>query len=462
MIGGQRIVLVVFLAVLGVAALRDVVRLGDALPWHKMYDFQDFYCAGTVVAGGGNPYRYEPLHTCEQRVERDTALYAAHPALVIPAPQPPYDFVPFAALARLDFDRARTLYALAIVVVLALSVLALARSGIPIDVAAIALVLPVGYLELDSGQIVPFAFLFLCACGAALVMHRDMLAGIFASLALIEPHLGLPVALGAFFFVPRARIALLATCTLLAAIGVATVGFPIVVEYLTRVLPAQAASELAFPYQYSLTYALDLFGASPTMAQIAGEGSFVVLLAAGLWIAPRLAAKLERRELLVFFPAACAVMAGPYLHMVALCFAIPAALVFATRLSGSLRDVSAVIACTLMIPWIMVWAIKKLFLASIFLAVLLLVRLQVTPWFAVAFVTAATALIYAFELRSPDLPATSTAAVHFGNTELAQTEWRAFTDQLRTRDFRWFAIKLPTWGALTALLAVAFATVRGK
>jgi len=425
-----------------------------------MYDFQDFYCAGDVIDRGGDPYRYEPLHTCEQRVRRNAALYAAHPALVIPAPQPPYDFVAFMALARLDFEPARMLYAGAIVVAFVLSILALAKTGIPADVAAIALVLPVGYLQLDSGQVIPFAFLFLTACGAALTARRDAIAGIFAAIATIEPHLGLSTAIAVLFFVPRARVALLATGAALAAAGIAAVGPHVAFEYVTRVLPAQAGSEIAFPYQYSLTYALNALGVAPAVAQTAGIASFLVLLAAGLWLAPRLARSLERRELLAFFPAATAVMAGPYLHMVSLCFAIPAALVFATRLTGRLRDVSAAAVCALMVPWIMVWAIKKLFLAVVFLIVVLLLRLQVTPWFAVTLVTSVTALIYAFELRSPDLPATSGALGRFGAGDLAQAEWRAFTDQLRTGNVRWFAIKLPTWSALTALLAVAVARLR--
>ncbi|MGA8533841.1 MAG: glycosyltransferase family 87 protein [Candidatus Tumulicola sp.] len=457
---GRRLVFVLLLIVLGVAALRDLSRLGDAFPWRKMYDFQDFYCAGRAVDAGSNPYRYEPLHSCERYVMRNTPLYANHPALAIPAPQPPYDFVPFMALGRLDFDRARTLYAVAIVVAFGLSVVALALTGIPADIALVALLLPVGYLELDAGQIVPFSFVFLVACGAALARRRDALAGVFAALTLIEPHLGVPGALAALCFVPRARVPLLATAAAMSAIGVLTVGWPASIEYLDRVLPAQAASELAFPYQYSLTYALHVLGASPAVATIAGEASFGLLLIVGLWIAPRLARKLERRELLVFFPTACAVMAGPYLHMIALCFAIPAALVMAIRLTGTLRDVSAAALCALAIPWIMVWAVKKLFLASIFSVVFLLIRLGVTPWFAIAFASSVAALIYVFELRSPELPSVTAFNAKIPNDALAQTAWRAFTDQLPTRDVRWFAIKVPTWTALAALLAVALAALR--
>jgi len=48
----SRGVLIVALALLAIAALRDFVRLGDALPWRQLYDFADFYCAGAALDGG--------------------------------------------------------------------------------------------------------------------------------------------------------------------------------------------------------------------------------------------------------------------------------------------------------------------------------------------------------------------------------------------------------------------------
>ena len=45
----RKIVLIFAFGLLGIAALRDLARLGDALPWNRLYDFQDFYCAGEAI-----------------------------------------------------------------------------------------------------------------------------------------------------------------------------------------------------------------------------------------------------------------------------------------------------------------------------------------------------------------------------------------------------------------------------
>ena len=69
-----------------------------------MDDFPDFYCAGWALDRGANPYTYEPLHTCERRVNvGDTfrgQLFARNPWVAFPAPLPAYDFFPFMALGR--------------------------------------------------------------------------------------------------------------------------------------------------------------------------------------------------------------------------------------------------------------------------------------------------------------------------------------------------------------------------
>lgn len=456
----RRIALAIFLVVLGLAALRDLARLGDAFPWLQMHDFQDFYCAGEAVDRGANPYTYEPLHACEHRVNR-TQLFTEHPALVIPAPQPPYDFPPFMALAKLPFEQARAVYAVAIVLAALIAAFALSRTGVPFDLCAVVLALPVAYLELDAGQIVPFAFLFLTLAGAALAARRHAWAGVCAALVTIEPHFGLSAALATLLFVPRARLALLLTAAFLAAVAAGIVGPATAASYAVRVLPAHALTEIGFPYQYSLTYALRFFGASPNVAQAAGDASFLVFLIAGLWIAPRLAARLRRPELLVFVPAATAAMAGPFLHMDELCFAIPAALVLAWTLQGLPRTLSAAALCVLTVPWIMAWAMKKLLLAAVFSCVYALVRLEIAPGGAVLTAVCIAAALYAFEFRSPSVPAPLAGAGRFDPNDLAQRAWRAFTGDLRITDPRWFAIKLPSWGALATLFGVALTASRG-
>ena len=63
-----RVVVIVALTLLAIAAVRDFARLGDALPWRQLYDFSDFYCGGSALDARADPYRYESLRGSEHRV----------------------------------------------------------------------------------------------------------------------------------------------------------------------------------------------------------------------------------------------------------------------------------------------------------------------------------------------------------------------------------------------------------
>ena len=218
-----------------VIALRDATRLGDQLPWRLIGSFSDFYCAGMALDRGQSPYRYEPLHTCEHRLDA-APLIRANPALVIPAPQPPYDFPPFMLLARWSFPFSATLYAIAIALAMLVCALAFTRMGIPFDLALVAFAIPAGYQEMAAGQVVPFALLALVLCGAALAAGRDALAGALAALVAIE-QFGAPVALTMLLYVPRARWSLIVTAIAMGAAGLWAVGPQGFAGYFLSVLP---------------------------------------------------------------------------------------------------------------------------------------------------------------------------------------------------------------------------------
>jgi hypothetical protein len=453
----SRGVLLVALALLAIAALRDLARLGDALPWHQLYDFADFYCAGAALDGHKDPYRYEPLHACEHRVNL-TSAYRRDPARVVPAPLPPYDFPPLMLAARATFSLARTLGAIAILLALAIAVWAVARCGVPLDLTALALALPAGYVLLNAGQVVPFALAALAACGAALASRREGAAGILAALTLIEPHLGLPVCVALFAWVPRSRVTLAATILALALLAVSTVGITGVGEYLGRVLPGQAAAETGYVYQYSLTYLLHTIGASQNAALFAGEFSYVAALFFGVWLGRRIATQSDRRELLAYFPAACSIIGGPYVHMVDLAFAIPAVLVLATSGPARSRNVAAVALALLAVPWIPVWITKKLFLATLFVLGAILLRLHLKAPLAIASFVAIAATIYLFELAPPAPLAASSAL--FPPDALAQQAWQAYVSRLGAAAPLWLWVKVPTWLAFGALVIAALGALR--
>jgi hypothetical protein len=448
----SRGVLLVALALLAIAALRDFARLGDALPWRQLYDFADFYCAGEALDRHADPYTYEPLRSCEHRVN-DSALFREDPRRVVPAPLPPYDLAAFAVIARAGFAPARAIDAVAILLAIAATVWALALCGIPLELAALALVLPAAYVLLNAGQVVPFALVALAFCGAALARGRDRVAGLFGALTLVEPHLGLPVCAALLLWTPRSRVPLAATGVVLAVVAALTSGLGGTVEYVWRVLPAQAAAETGYVYQYSLTSLLRVLGAPPSAALAAGDLSYLVAVGLGLWLGRRSAASLGRRELLAFLPAACSVAGGPYVHMVDVAFAIPAALVLATSLRGAPRTVAAVALCLLAVPWIPVWITKKLFLATLFVLAALLLRLRAgVPVSVTTFLSIAVA-VYLFELFPPPAFAASTGV--FAAGDLAQRAWGDSVARLGAAGPAWFVVKVPTWTALAALLTVA-------
>jgi hypothetical protein len=226
------------------------------------------------------------------------------------------------------------------------------------------------------------------------------------------------------------------------------------IAYLTSVLPAHAASELHFPYQYSATYLAASLGAGPATAALIGAFSYLALLVIGLALVPRASAQLQRRELLVFVPALCAVVGGAFLHQEELCFALPALLVYAWVARGKLQIAAAIALCALSIPWILVWGEKQLFLASLFVCAVILLQLRLDARVTLATLAAFALVIYLFELQPPHLPVPATALRSYPPNSLVQNAWRDYAEGRSTKDALWLAIKGPTWLALLAGLAV--------
>ena len=455
----RRLVAGVLLVLLAVAALRDLARLDGALPWRTMVDFPDFYCAGRALDRGANPYTYEPLHSCERRVNVGNAfraaLFADNATLAVPAPLPPYDLLPFKEIARMPVGEARLLDAIAIAASVLVCAAFLAALGVSFWLAAAALAFPAGYIELNTGQIVPFALLLLVLCGWALARRHDPLAGVLAVCTWVEPIAGLPVTLAVLFFVPRARWAAGVTAAAVALLALSVGGEDLLRQYVTRVVPAQAASELHFPFQYSLSYALAHFGMASGAARSIGEISYLLLLFAGLMLASRAARRQRRRELLVFVPALCCVLGGAYLHAEELALAVPALLVFSVQARGTARIACAAALCGLAVPWILVWGEKQLFLASLFVCAVILLQMELRTRAAVTLFVLIAAAIYALELHPPHLPVPTTSAKRYSPNALVEDEWREYAERRGTTDPLWFAIKIPAWSALLAGVALA-------
>jgi len=190
---------------------------------------------------------------------------------------------------------------------------------------------------------------------AALAARRGNGPGAAASVAVmsLEPHLALPVWLGLLVCAPPVRRAVLAAGAGLAAVSLSA-GPDLNVEYLARVLPAHARSELFnFGEQYGLSPLLAAAGVSPATALRLGSADYALMLAAGLGIGWALVRRTGDRAFAVTAPLAYVVLGGPFLHIHQTVAAVPLGLMLLARArSGSpVFIVAAVGLLCLAIPW---------------------------------------------------------------------------------------------------------------
>ncbi|HVN69196.1 MAG TPA: hypothetical protein VMU38_06070, partial [Candidatus Binatia bacterium] len=255
----------------------------------------------------------------------------------------------------------------------------------------------------------------------------------------------------------RARAAVAASALALAVASAVLVGPGGLIEYFTAVLPAHADAELYFPFQYSLSWLLGSLGVAAGAAKLAGTASYIAFSAVGLMLAKTTSVALRRRELLVFVPALSSLVGGRFLHQEELCFAIPALAIFSIAARGRSRVVAAAALCIVALPWLLVWPTKGLFLASIFVCAVILIRLRIDLRIAVPILAVVAAAIFALQSQPPMLwppPPGSEQPVYAAN-ELAQDSWVGYINSLNGVNLSWLYVKIPTWIALLAALGVA-------
>ncbi len=176
-----------------------------------------------------------------------------------------------------------------------------------------ALSLSLGATSIPFGQVVPFALAAICASALFASTGRWRAASITAAVAMIEPHLGLPVCMALAVWAPATRVTLVLSFTVLAMLSLAMLGVAANVEYVVRVLPAQALSEAANDMQYSLTSVLASAGAADTVAVRAGSFWYLVLIVTAVFVAGALAKKTGNVAFLACVPPAFAVFGGAYI-----------------------------------------------------------------------------------------------------------------------------------------------------
>jgi hypothetical protein len=318
-------------------------------------DFRAYYCAARVAAAGEDPYLAAPLGACETELGASVGL-KYDPRFPDPAPLPGYVITAFMPLASLPYPYAAAVWYAVLLAAIALSAVLLAQlTGLPLVVAG-AMVYGTELVgAVQFAQLAPLVTLALLAAAALMRRGRDGFAGLTLSLTLLQPQVGLPVALAAFLWKPGMRRGLVAGAVVFALAAWRGTGPHGTDEFLRVVLPAQAFAQVPLDIQYGLAWLLHVAGLREAAAVRIATLQYAATALAAVLLARRAARALQADEALLFFPAAASVLGGSYIHEFQFCLALPFAALLLARSEGALRSVAAAAAVLLALPSAIGW-----------------------------------------------------------------------------------------------------------
>ena len=415
-------------------------------------DFKAFWCAGSVLSHGGDPYAAAPMVRCEYA---DPAFRPYHSALVaIPAPLPGYALLPFAALAHLPYAVAAMLWLAALVISTVACVILCAKlSGRSLLLCAAAFLLPALALWLPVGEIVPVALAGALLAAYAMRLGRPIIMIVGLVLLALEPHLALGVWIAAALYdrrniVPIAGVAF----ALLALWALGADGSPL--AYLRTVLPLHAYAELPRDNQYSLSWIAFALGASQHFALTAGTASYALFTGAGVVLGRLLARETRDPFPLIATVLFAEVFGGTFIHDTQTAVAIPAALILS----------DAALMC-LVVPWLLISKEPLILPVTIANCAIVARNLRIPKVTPLMTWCAATILVLVFfTLRIRHMAPPQPLAFPLAGSVFASGPWGAYV-WAHYADFgvmSW-AVKLPTWTGLILLwIAAAKIAVRAE
>lgn len=423
-------------------------------------DFRAFYCAGQLSMHGFDPYRQEPLYSCEAQPV-SPILWHAVGHVTDPAPLPPYALALFVPLSLLPFGAAAFAWTLVLAaawisVVTALRIMTGYRWSVLIAAGLFA-----AMMSLSLGQLAPVAIALMTLAALLLYFERPAWAGALTALALVEPHVALPSCIAMLVAVRRSRFPLVAVGFGLAALSM-LFGVQRNIEYFIYTLPSHALSDVADVGQYSATVVAHVLGLSDGAASHVGTFWYVIAAAIGIATACRIAKRLAFQPLVVVVPIAFAVFGGPYVHWQQVAAAIPAALLLASRERRASPLFGAAIA-GLAIPWL--YAVGWGFLIPGAVAVVAVIVWELCkPRAAVMALTVAGSfallllLNHALAKGAPAAP----FAIAVPPGAWADASWGAYVRaRIPIGSGLFFWLHLPTWCALGAVVVCAMRAAWG-
>lgn len=419
-------------------------------------DFRAFYCAARVASHGADPYRTEPLRTCETGIGM-SRFFEKNRGVTIPAPLPGYAIAAIVPLTLLPFAAAAAIWTLLLLLAWFACVATLSRfAGIPWEMALAAFALSLGMLSLPFGEVVPIALACICLSAYFAWKGRARAAAVAAAGAMIEPHLGLPACIALAWWRPATRLPLAIAFGVLAVLSIVTVGVATNVEYFTSVLPAHALSEATRDTQYSLTAILSALGLAQTEAVRDGTLWYVAMLAAGTFVAGALAKKTRNDAFLLCVPPAFAVFGGTFIHVTQIAAAVPAAVLAMGYAKRPYRELAILALLLLAVPW--GWSISPALILAPLVPVGYLAWRATNGNVIAALLAAIGAAILVFGFQE----LYTITALHFGahlsapkiDASLPESSWSGYSRGNSSGTPAAWAVRLPTWFGLALLLAL--------
>jgi hypothetical protein len=422
-----------------------------ALAQHRLLfgDFHAFYCGGSAVLRGWDPYAASALDACEHAAQ-PFGLYSASAGMVAPVPFPGYAFAVFTPFALLPYVASASLWCALMLAAAVYAAAQLARiTQRPAWTMLALLTVPYGVAILAFGEVTSIVLCALCACAVDLRAGRVVRASIWLGVASILPNVAAPAFMAVFLWHARARIGLACVVAALAVLDVLVGGPGTAMAYFTRVLPAHAQSEIGYIAQYGITWALHALGAPDELSLRIGEASFAVWVAAGVWCAGVLGRRFADDALFVLIPAGFAVVCAPFMHYSEITLALPGIVTLYSRSARPAFGLALLLVC---VPW--QWVVPQAALVlPLCVAAIAITGFAVLEWIperalAAAAITAVGcgALLFVALRAGPQVQQLQTAPI---DPSLAQSSWAHY---IRSQDassgVTWWLAKAPTWAGL--------------
>ena len=442
---------------LGLLTFSFVVGSRSFQPKTFDFDLVAFYCGGAATAQSSDPYRVEPLRHCEHAVG---SVFRAKSPLVVPDPLPPYDQAAFSLISRVSYRGVQWLWFIVELGAFVATVRLLSKMCVlPTFVVVCSLMVSEFYCSGILGQIVPVCLFGIVLAGWAFERQRYWTLTFALTLAMVEPHIGVPGLLSVLIWGGPLRSSAIVVATVLAAVSAMALPLDTIGEYFTTVIPAHALSEINNQEQLSLAYPLHLVGVPPEPALLFAKIEYATMLCLGVIIGKHASTKFGR-PMILWAPTVFVLLGGPFMHVTQVVAAIPAALLMAGRAKSK---TAAYAIALLSIPWINyadVLTVIPFAAGALFVILLQLCRLDVRN--AMILVLAACA----FVVGSAIYVALHITYAHpiYGNvltTSIAESTWKVVVDSDRQGHPLLSAIaKIPTVGALMAIVAVIIGRLR--